>query len=132
MTMASLNQEDERNSDKLLRFGEISVVISITFVILLLICYGVYWLVWCDQQTRSSRLGQLAKSLNENWKVSLILLVPLFYRTIRIFLERVEKAFGIEAPHRQPPVGEKGSEIRQSELQNLPSEESAPPEATSK
>ena len=36
------------------------------------------------------------KMLNENWKVGLLILIPLFYRTIRMFLERVRKAFGME------------------------------------
>jgi hypothetical protein len=120
----------ERWSDKLLRVGEVSVVISITFTALLAVGYGLFWLGWCNQQTRAIRLTGLAKALNENWKVILILLVPLFYRTVRMFLERVQKVAGIEAPIQQPPLGEKGDEIRPSELQKLPSEEDSGREAS--
>jgi hypothetical protein len=35
---------------------------------------------------------------NENWKIGLLLLVPLFYRTVRAFLERVEEFMGMKAP----------------------------------
>jgi hypothetical protein len=36
--------------------------------------------------------------LNGNWKIGLLLLIPLFFRTVRTFLERAEKFAGIEAP----------------------------------
>jgi hypothetical protein len=111
----------DRFSDKLLRLGEVCVVLSITFVVLLMVTYGLFWLVWCDQQTRAIRLAGIAKVLNDNWKVSLLLLIPLFYRTIRVFLERVEEAWGMKAPRRPPPAGEKGDEILPSEAQKLPS-----------
>jgi hypothetical protein len=110
----------EHWSDKLLRVGEVSVVISITFTSLLAIGYGLIWLAWCNQQTRAIRLTGLAKTMNENWKVILILLVPLFYRTVRMFLERAQEFAGIKAPIQQPPLGEKGHEIRQAEFQKLP------------
>jgi hypothetical protein len=47
-----------------------------------------------------------------------------------MFLERVQKVAGIEAPIQQPPLGEKGDEIRPSELQKLPSEEDSGREAS--
>jgi|HubBroStandDraft_1064217.scaffolds.fasta_scaffold686783_2 hypothetical protein len=115
--------DEERTSDKLLRWGETSVVLCVTVIVLLTFTYGLFWLVFCDPQTRSSRLTVIVKALNDNWKVGLVLAVPLFYRTIRVFLERVEEFGGMKAPRRQPPIGEKGDEIRQSELTKLPSEE---------
>jgi hypothetical protein len=127
--MPNQANQEESGTDKALRFGEACIVLSITFLVLLVVGYGLFWLVWCDQPTRSVRMVGLTKALNDNWKVTLILLVPLFYRTIRLFLERVEKAFGMEAPHRQPPVGEKGNEIRPSQLEKLPSEAVADSEA---
>ena len=45
----------------------------------------------------SNRIEAALKMLNENWKVGLLILVPLFYRTIRMFLERVRKVWGMEA-----------------------------------
>ena len=118
----------DRLSDRLLRLGEVCIVLSITFVVLLMVVYGLFWLAWCNQETRAVRLAGMAKVLNDNWKVALLLLIPLFYRTIRVFLERVEKAWGMEAPiYREAPSGEKGAEIRQSELQGLPPEETSGP-----
>jgi hypothetical protein len=57
---------------------------------------------------RQQRLADSLKMLNENWKVGLLILVPLFFRTIRAFLERVEKAFGMEAP-RKPVATSEGT-----------------------
>ncbi len=49
--------------------------------------------------SRQSRLQAILTMLSENWKIGLVLLIPLFYRTIRGFLERAEKFAGITAPH---------------------------------
>ena len=59
-------------------------------------------------------MAHALRALNENWKVSLLLLIPLFYRTVRTFLERVEKAWGIEAPRTQRP------EIKMATQENPP------------
>jgi hypothetical protein len=39
--------------------------------------------------------------LSENWKALLLLLIPLFYRTIRTFLEEVQKFAGMERAQRE-------------------------------
>lgn len=38
--------------------------------------------------------GDIAAKVSENWKAVILLLIPLFYRTVRTFLEQVEE----EAP----------------------------------
>ncbi len=67
------------------------------------------WVIWgslpADRHTRTS---QALSMLNENWKIGLILLIPLFYRTIRAFLERAEEFAGIKAP-RQPVALQAGT-----------------------
>jgi len=40
--------------------------------------------------------------LGENWKAAFFLLIPLFYKTVRVFLEEVRGAFGMK---RQPQAG---------------------------
>jgi ABC-type nickel/cobalt efflux system permease component RcnA len=36
------------------------------------------------------------KSVAENWKALLLILIPLFYRTVQLFLEQAHEAFGIK------------------------------------
>jgi hypothetical protein len=46
--------------------------------------------------------------MNENWKVGLLILLPLFYRPIRTFLEELREAFGMKRTPRE--VGEETTE----------------------
>lgn len=39
----------------------------------------------------------ILKALSANWQGLLLLLIPLFYRSIRAFLDRVEEAWGVKA-----------------------------------
>ena len=86
----------------------LSTVETVTVVLLALGVYSVViyelWWIWfgAEAGTRASRLEVVAKMLNENWKAELLLLIPLFYRTIRGFLERVEEFAGMKAP--RPPL----------------------------
>ena len=56
-------------------------------------------------EERQTRFTDSVKLVDDNWKVGLLILVPLFFRTIRSFLERVEEAWGMKAP-RIPEVAE--------------------------
>jgi hypothetical protein len=87
----------ERLFDRCLKSSEILLVLTITVALVLFVVREVLW-VWlaCDAVIRQERIESALKMLNENWKVGLLILVPLFYRTIRMFLERVRKAFGME------------------------------------
>lgn len=88
----------EQVFDKCLKISEAAVVITITLVLVLLVGREVHW-VWiaCDSAIRQQRIETALKMGNDNWKIGLLLLVPLFYRTIRMFLERVRKAWWLEA-----------------------------------
>jgi hypothetical protein len=47
--------------------------------------------------------------LSENWKALLLLLIPMFYRTIRSFIDRMEEGpFGTKAPHQKTVDPAKG------------------------
>lgn len=83
--------------DWCLKISEALIVTIITAVVFLFVVREVLW-VWhaCNATIRQQRIEAALKMLNENWKVGLLILVPLFYRTIRTFLERVRKAFGME------------------------------------
>lgn len=67
------------------------------------ISYGVWCLVRPDVNGRQAHVLALMKWINDNWKAALILLVPLFYRTIRIFLEQAEEAMGVKRPLKGEP-----------------------------
>lgn len=83
--------------DWLLRLTEPLVVLGITFVVF----YIGYTLVFgADQGSHQVRFNELLKAVNDNWKAGLILLVLLFYRTVRTFLEQAEEAFGVKRPLR--------------------------------
>jgi len=81
--------------DWLLSVVEPAVVLAVTSVIL----YIVYWLVFGpEQDPRQARFRELIKGVSDNWKAGLVLLIILFYRTIRIFLEQAEEALGVKRP----------------------------------
>ncbi len=70
-----------------------------------LVGYGTYWLVFGGNTGgQQERLVRLMETINNNWKAALILLVLLFYRTIRTFLEQAEEAWGVK--RKKPIAGE--------------------------
>jgi hypothetical protein len=69
------------------------IVLAITF----LASYSVYWLIFApDQGSQQSRILALVSTINADWKAGLVLLLILFYRTVRMFLEQAEEAFGVK------------------------------------
>jgi hypothetical protein len=89
----------EDGSDRYLALAELFLVIVLTGTIAVLALLTLAWIVrvFClDEQQR--RLTVVLRTLSENWKACLILLVPLFYRTIRKFIARITKLpGGVEA-----------------------------------
>jgi hypothetical protein len=45
--------------------------------------------------------GDWIASVAANWKAVVLILIPLFYRAVRTFLEQVEEAFGMKRPLRK-------------------------------
>jgi hypothetical protein len=78
----------------------ISIVESfIIFGIAFVIFYGGYLFVFgSDQNPQRQRMIALVAIASQNWKGFLLILIPLFYRPIRMFLEEVEEAFGMKRP----------------------------------
>src|SRR5713226_6890348 len=83
------------------------VVLAIAFAVL----YVVYWAVFQSSgSSQQVRFKELIEEINGNWKAGILLLVVLFYRTIRIFLEQAEEAFSVKRPLRgEPEEGSKPS-----------------------
>ncbi|MBV9779308.1 MAG: hypothetical protein JOY62_04975 [Acidobacteriaceae bacterium] len=91
-------------SDNFLKHVEL---ISVSIVALSLWFAAIFSFVWIlfgtggDQQTR---LARVIKGMNVNWKIGLLLLIPLFYRTVREILERMEEGpLGTKFPNPKVP-----------------------------
>ncbi|SRR6266571_6753784 len=82
-----------------------SLTVVGTFVV---IWYAGWFLVTKEPNdpTRLRMVG-LLQTINENWKAFLLLGIPLFYRTVRTFLEEVQEAAGMK---RQRPPKERSPE----------------------
>ena len=90
----------------------------IVLIITLLVGYATYWLVFGSSTSdHYNQLVQSIKTVNDNWKAALILILLLFYRTVRTFLEQAEEAWGVRK--KKPIIGE-------------PTEEANPPRKTEK
>jgi hypothetical protein len=89
----------EERSDTFLTVAELSVVLALAVSLTILAILTLIWIVKTGSlQTQQDRLTTILKTLSDNWKAVLILLVPLFYRTIRKFIARIKKGpWGMEA-----------------------------------
>ena len=79
---------------------------------MLAIAFAVFYFCWHIIRGNQSEVSSAEHALevcSQNWKGLLILLVPLFYRTIRTFLEKARKAWGIEVEaEKRSPEQDKG------------------------
>ena len=79
--------------------------------------YVLYWQVFSGESAQQlhphAYLATTMKQLSDNWKAGVILLVVLFYRTIRTFLEQADEALGVK---RRKPL--RGETISPSETQS--------------
>jgi hypothetical protein len=83
--------------DRILECLEVAMVLVLAAGILVATGYETIWIFHGDPLGRQARLAAALRGLNENWKALLLLLIPLFYRTIKGFLERVEEFAGAKA-----------------------------------
>ncbi|MBI5601460.1 MAG: hypothetical protein HY944_07825 [Gemmatimonadetes bacterium] len=69
-------------------------------------CYAGYWLVFGDvQDPRYARMTALLSLASANWQAVLLLLIPLFYRTVRTFAEEVQEFAGAKRRSSLPGPG---------------------------
>jgi len=68
------------------------VVLAVTFTI----GYTCYWMFFAVDQTRGYVLAENIKELNTGWRAGALLVIVLFYRTARTFLEQAEEAWGVK------------------------------------
>ena len=109
--------------DRCLRTLEFVTVAGLAIAVLTLATYETYWVLWghllADRQTR---MQNVVGMLNGNWKIGLLLLIPLFYRTVRAFLQRAEEFAGIKAP--REPVATHTGKLKPPLKDNSPNKES--------
>lgn len=84
------------------------VVLAIAFVIL----YIGYCTVFRPASQQQAWFKELLEEFNNNWKAGVLILIVLFYRTVRTFLEQAEEAFTVK---------------RKTPLRGIPEEGSKPP-----
>jgi hypothetical protein len=107
--------------DRFLNLAEVSIVLLIALIVLVTTSYQIIWIIAaCDGPTRQIRLTNSMKMLNDNWKVGLLLIVPLFFRTIRAFLERVEEFWGMKAPRTPSAVTSGGTNPQERPTEEEP------------
>ncbi len=75
-------------------------VLGFTFLSVLVVLFG------AGENEFRSRLISFWRALDTHWRIGLIILFVLFYRTVRTFLEEVEEAYGMR--RRRP--GKQGTE----------------------
>ena len=85
--------------DLLLTFVERFTVIAMAAFMF----YLTSGLVFSRNPPVETRAAQILEILNQNWRVLLILAIPLFYRPVKRFLDELEEAFGMKR-QRPPPV----------------------------
>lgn len=65
--------------------------------VFVLACYGGWWLVFGNMHDpRYGRMVSLVQLISNNWKAFLLILVPLFYRSTRTFMDEVQEVFGMK------------------------------------
>jgi len=101
--------------DRCIGCGEGLIVMSLMVAIGLTIFLETIWILWAPHGCTQARFSEALKTLNDNWKVGLIILIPLFFRAIRAFLERVEEFGGMKAPHKVKTSDPKKEETEEIE-----------------
>ena len=77
--------------------------VAMVAIVFLLACYIAWWLVFgASGDPGRDRVIALLKLASDDWKALLLLGIPLFYRAVRAFIERVERFYGVEAPLAKP------------------------------
>ena len=75
---------------------EFCVVIFVGVSILGFVVVLIPWVFcgWPDEIVQ--RLAKIIRGLNNNWKTCLIVLIPLFFRPMRMFIEKIKKIGDID------------------------------------
>jgi hypothetical protein len=97
--MGKAKERSFPSSDAVLQTTEVVLVLLVSCAIAIGVIFTFVWILHTRSlQIQQDRIRTTLKMLDDNWKASLIILLPLFYRTFRRFLARVTKLpGGVEA-----------------------------------
>ena len=71
--------------DSLLDLGErVGILLAVG-----LLAYAVFQLFFTGDDPAQTRSGQVLALINANWKAALLVIAPLFYRSLRIVVRRI-------------------------------------------
>jgi hypothetical protein len=91
--------------DRSLKCLEFLVVSVIAVTVICALVLAGLWVLLGIPANQNRRLADVVWRLNQDWKALLILSVPLFYRTIRMFLEQAEQIW-IAKKSKSPVAGQ--------------------------
>src|ERR1039458_2091239 len=103
----------EPSFERWLKFFEFVVVAGTVAAVIAALAFEGIWILfglpapvtYTSAMNAQDRLQRVVVSLNANWKLGLMLLIPLFYRTIRAILERMEEGpLGTKFPKPKVPT----------------------------
>ncbi len=100
-------------SEKFLNCLELISVSLIALSIWLGAAFAGFWILFGSGENQKKRLSAALNNVNINWKIGLLLLIPLFYRTVREILSRIEEG----------PLGTKFPKPKPSKVEEDPKEE---------
>lgn len=99
------NGAKSSRSEWFLRGVELGVVAVVAISALFVFLLGLAWIVFGIGEAQKNRLVKAAGGINVSWKLGLLLLIPLFYRTVREVLERMEEGpLGTKFPRPKTPT----------------------------
>jgi hypothetical protein len=80
--------------NSLLKWAEVISVLLVAVLIWIAVSFSAVYIIFGAGGNQETRTTTVLTRLNVNWKLGFLLLIPLFYRTIRDILERIEEAPG--------------------------------------
>lgn len=84
--------------DGFIHLLEFLIISSLSIAILSIIFYYLFWIFFGIGDEISDRMSDILQQINDNWKIFIIIIIPIFLRPIRILLEQPEKMKGILHP----------------------------------
>ncbi len=84
---------------------EFVIIMLLGLIVIAVILFSVYFIIWGGDREleKVKNICRVASFLGGNWKAALLILIPLFFRPIRFFLERVKKAWNLDTEEPQKP-----------------------------
>ena len=101
-------EQDNLEQNRWLRWIEFSLALFLGLAVLFVIIHLGFWIFFGFGGFVHERVISIVHGINNNWKVSIVVLIPLFYRPIRKFLVNLRKGpLGMESGIQTTPAEQK-------------------------